>query len=52
MNDASTSQPLPTDVQEPAGHGRHRGPDSTHDTEAAPRGRHRKPAEQQSRTAA
>ncbi|MGW3728694.1 hypothetical protein [Streptomyces sp. F001] len=52
MSDASTSQPLPADRQEPSGHGRHRGPVSTHDTESAPRGRHRKPVQQQTETAA
>ncbi|MBV7698485.1 hypothetical protein [Streptomyces sp. TRM70350] len=51
MSDAITSQPLP-DVQDTAGHGRHRGPVSTQDTESAPRGRHRKPVEQQTESAA
>ncbi|MFF8945786.1 hypothetical protein ACF1A5_26590 [Streptomyces sp. NPDC014864] len=46
MNDASTNQPLPDEgAQEATGHGRHRGPVSSHDGEAAPSGRHRKPAE-------
>ncbi|MFG2131574.1 hypothetical protein ACGFNV_27670 [Streptomyces sp. NPDC048751] len=55
MNDASTTQPLPTEVkggQEPTGHGKHRGPVSAQDSEAAPRGRHRKPAGQPAETAA
>ncbi|MBC9724054.1 hypothetical protein [Streptomyces sp. TRM68367] len=53
MSDASTNQPRPADVQEAtAGHGRHRGPVSTQDSETAPRGRHRKPAEEQAETAA
>ncbi|MFJ5259426.1 hypothetical protein ACIQAC_02960 [Streptomyces sp. NPDC088387] len=47
MNDASTSQQLSADAQEPSGHGRHRGPVSGQETESVPRGRHRKPAEQQ-----
>ncbi|MFE6284281.1 hypothetical protein [Streptomyces sp. NPDC057877] len=51
MSDASTSQPLP-DSQEPNGHGKHRGPLSAHDAEAAPRGRHRKPVQQQTESAA
>ncbi|MEG3626436.1 hypothetical protein [Streptomyces poriticola] len=50
MSDASTNQPMQgegADVQEiAAGHGRHRGPVSTQDGEAAPRGRHRKPVEE------
>ncbi|MEV2214677.1 hypothetical protein AB0H86_25030 [Streptomyces sp. NPDC050997] len=45
MNDANTTQRTP-DVQEPSGHGRHRGPVAAHDGEAAPQGRHRKPVEQ------
>ncbi|MBG0855672.1 hypothetical protein I2W78_28450 [Streptomyces spinoverrucosus] len=52
MSDASTSQPLP-DFQDTTGHGRHRGPVSTQETETAPRGRHRKPVlEQQTESAA
>ncbi|GAA3305499.1 hypothetical protein [Streptomyces cinereospinus] len=51
MSDASTSQPLP-EVQDATGHGRHRGPVSTQDTESAPRGRHRKPVGQQAESAA
>ncbi|MGE9282888.1 hypothetical protein ACP4B2_30700 [Streptomyces rochei] len=50
MNDASTTQPTQADgadVSEPVtGHGRHRGPVSSHDGAEAPRGRHRKPAEE------
>ncbi|MGI5375015.1 hypothetical protein ACQEV2_12355 [Streptomyces sp. CA-251387] len=45
MSNASTTQPS-SDVQEAAGHGRHRGPVSAHDSETAPRGRHRKPVEE------
>ncbi|SES02622.1 hypothetical protein SAMN04487983_102833 [Streptomyces sp. yr375] len=48
MSDASTKQPLSADSQdsqETAGHGRHRGPVSSHDGDSAPHGRHRKPAE-------
>ncbi|MGV9451045.1 hypothetical protein [Streptomyces sp. NPDC003635] len=45
MSDATTTQP-PAETQEDTGHGRHRGPVSSHDGEAAPRGRHRKPMEQ------
>ncbi|WP_199815441.1 hypothetical protein [Streptomyces griseus] len=55
MNDASTTQPLPTEVkegQEATGPGRHRGPVSAQDSGAAPRGRHRKPAEQHAESAA
>ena len=46
MSDARTMQPLPTETQDEAGHGRHRGPVSAHDGETAPRGRHRKPVEE------
>ncbi|MBN0044854.1 hypothetical protein JS756_12175 [Streptomyces actuosus] len=53
MSSASTTQPQDTEVREAAeGHGRHRGPVSTQETEATPRGRHRKPAEQHAGTAA
>ncbi|MFF8968292.1 hypothetical protein [Streptomyces sp. NPDC014995] len=52
MSDASTKQPLSTDAQGTAGHGRHRGPVSSHDSESAPRGRHRKPAEEKAEAAA
>ncbi|MER5445351.1 hypothetical protein ABT052_33430 [Streptomyces sp. NPDC002766] len=45
MSDARTMQPLSTEAQEDAGHGRHRGPNSAQDGDSAPRGRHRKPAE-------
>ncbi|MBT2417312.1 hypothetical protein J7F01_38495 [Streptomyces sp. ISL-22] len=45
MSNASTTQPS-SDVQEAAGHGRHRGPVSANDCETAPRGRHRKPVEE------
>ncbi|WP_328870990.1 hypothetical protein OHT76_13190 [Streptomyces sp. NBC_00287] len=45
MSDATMTQP-PAQDQENQGHGRHRGPVSSHDGEAAPRGRHRKPVEQ------
>ncbi|MFC7893289.1 hypothetical protein [Streptomyces sp. NPDC057381] len=55
MNDASTTQPTQADgadVSEiQSGHGKHRGPVSSHDGAQAPRGRHRKPAEE-SETAA
>jgi hypothetical protein len=51
MNDISTMKAPGTDVHEtsatrPEGHGRHRGPVSGHDAEAAPQGRHRKPGGQ------
>ncbi|PAZ13113.1 hypothetical protein CLM62_26085 [Streptomyces sp. SA15] len=46
MSDTSTMEPLPTETQEDAGHGRHRGPVSDHDSGTAPRGRHRKPVEE------
>ncbi|MGV9939367.1 hypothetical protein [Streptomyces sp. NPDC003401] len=46
MSDTSTMQPRSTDMQEDTGHGRHRGPVSSHDGESAPLGRHRKPAEE------
>ncbi|GAA3523533.1 MULTISPECIES: hypothetical protein [Streptomyces] len=45
MSNASTTQSS-SDVQESAGHGRHRGPVSGQDSETAPRGRHRKPVEE------
>ncbi|WP_199848121.1 hypothetical protein [Streptomyces dysideae] len=45
MSNASTTQPR-AEVREDAGQGRHRGPVSAHDSEAAPRGRHRKPVEE------
>ncbi|MGW7380017.1 hypothetical protein [Streptomyces sp. NPDC054794] len=47
MNDASTSEQLSADLQETAGHGKHRGPVSGQDSETVPHGRHRKaePAE-------
>ncbi|MFD8716823.1 hypothetical protein EDD90_7615 [Streptomyces sp. Ag109_O5-1] len=43
MSDASTSQQLSADLDEPDGHGKHRGQVSGQDSEAAPSGRHRKP---------
>ncbi|NKQ27692.1 hypothetical protein [Streptomyces galbus] len=46
MSDASTTQALSAGAQEVTGHGRHRGPVSSHDGDTAPRGRHRKPAQQ------
>ncbi|MFJ8105606.1 hypothetical protein [Streptomyces sp. NPDC096132] len=52
MSDASTTQPLSADAQETAGHGRHRGPVSSHEGEATPSGRHRKPAEDRAEAAA
>ncbi|MEZ7006139.1 hypothetical protein [Streptomyces sp. AD55] len=56
MSDASTNQPTwadGADVHETsAGRGRHRGPVSEHDAEAAPSGRHRKPAERAETAAA
>ncbi|MDC0768290.1 hypothetical protein [Streptomyces sp. HD] len=50
MSNASTTQPS-SDVQEAAGHGRHRGPVSAHDSETAPRGRHRKQVEESEKAA-
>ncbi|MEU6812348.1 hypothetical protein ABZ920_25895 [Streptomyces sp. NPDC046831] len=55
MSDASTTQPFEAEVQgfqEARGHGKHRGPVSAKDGEAAPRGRHRKPAAEESEAAA
>ena len=46
MSDASTTQPLSAEAQEPFGHGKHRGPVSARDGEATPSGRHRKPGTQ------
>ncbi|MFI9758139.1 hypothetical protein ACIHFB_09385 [Streptomyces sp. NPDC051963] len=51
MSDATTTQ-QPAQAQESAGHGKHRGPVSSHEGETAPLGRHRKPVEQQTETAA
>ncbi|MEU9730165.1 hypothetical protein [Streptomyces sp. NPDC048002] len=45
MSNATTAQPS-AEIQENAGHGRHRGPVSSQEGEAAPQGRHRKPVEQ------
>ncbi|MCI3270096.1 hypothetical protein [Streptomyces cylindrosporus] len=45
MSDASTMQPLSTESQDDAGHGRHRGQVSAQDGDTAPRGRHRKQSE-------
>jgi len=50
MSNATTTEPS-SEVQEAAGHGRHRGPVSASDVSAsehqtAPRGRHRKPVEE------
>ncbi|WP_367323570.1 hypothetical protein [Streptomyces sp. HUAS ZL42] len=52
MSDTSTIQPRTGEVQETAGHGRHRGQVSAHESETAPRGRHRKPVEQAAERAA
>ncbi|MCK1823741.1 hypothetical protein MTQ10_30225 [Streptomyces sp. XM83C] len=55
MSDASTTQPQDAQADEAqvaAGHGRHRGPVSTQETETAPRGRHRRPVEQAETAAA
>ncbi|MEV8591710.1 hypothetical protein ACIHFC_10055 [Streptomyces sp. NPDC052013] len=47
MNDAMTNQAHTTESgQVAAGHGKHRGPVSTHDAETTPRGRHRRPVEE------
>ena len=46
MSSTSTTQPQTGEVKEAAGHGRHRGQVSAHDSETAPRGRHRKPVAQ------
>ncbi|MFE0510229.1 hypothetical protein [Streptomyces sp. NPDC058964] len=43
MNDTMTTEKLSSDLQETAGHGKHRGPVSAQDSETAPHGRHRKP---------
>ncbi|MGW2784642.1 hypothetical protein ACWC3X_25790 [Streptomyces populi] len=55
MNDSSTMEAPVADVHETSatgseGHGRHRGPVSGHDGEAAPQGRHRKPSGQSATT--
>ncbi|MFI1163091.1 hypothetical protein ACH4UM_05645 [Streptomyces sp. NPDC020801] len=52
MSDASTTHPLEASTQEAPGHGKHRGPVSSHDGETAPSGRHRKPAEEAGAAAA
>ncbi|MER6557505.1 hypothetical protein ABT300_07015 [Streptomyces sp. NPDC001027] len=44
MSDTSTMQAPSADLQETAGHGRHRGPVSAHEADSAPHGRHRRPA--------
>ncbi|MFF7853938.1 hypothetical protein [Streptomyces sp. NPDC007904] len=47
MNDVSTNQHQTAEGgPATAGHGRHRGPVSTQDAEAAPRGRHRRPVQE------
>ena len=49
MSDISTMEPPVTDARAAAlaaGHGRHRGPVSGQDDEAAPHGRHRRPSGQ------
>ncbi|WP_196218130.1 hypothetical protein [Streptomyces blattellae] len=51
MSDATTTQPH-ADTEQNTGHGKHRGPVSSHERETAPSGRHRKPVEQQTETAA
>ena len=51
MSDASTNQST-ADVQNSTGHGKHRGPVSSQESETAPRGRHRKPMAEQTETAA
>lgn len=49
MSDISTTtQSSPAEAQEIPGHGRHRGPVSAEDHEAAPHGRHRKASGPQS----
>jgi hypothetical protein len=53
MSDAHTTESPAADAaaQGASGHGKHRGPVSANDAEAAPRGRHRKPVEQTERAA-
>ncbi|MGW1724592.1 hypothetical protein ACWCQK_16845 [Streptomyces sp. NPDC002306] len=46
MNDASTTQPLPSGDRDDSGHGKHRGQNAAQDGETAPHGRHRRPAEE------
>ncbi|MEU3843363.1 hypothetical protein AB0E88_25395 [Streptomyces sp. NPDC028635] len=47
MSDASTTQPQGREAEmAAAGHGRHRGPVSVQDGEAAPQGRHRRTSDQ------
>ncbi|MFE1750141.1 hypothetical protein [Streptomyces anandii] len=46
MSDASTTQPREAEAQQGTGHGRHRGPVSSHEDGTVPSGRHRKPAQE------
>ncbi|MDN3267804.1 MULTISPECIES: hypothetical protein [unclassified Streptomyces] len=47
MSDVITHEPQSVEHEQvAAGHGRHRGPVSTQDTETSPRGRHRKPTQE------
>jgi len=46
MSDNSITLPAPAKAQETSSHGRHRGPVSAQDGEAAPSGRHRKASEE------
>ncbi|MDT3726148.1 hypothetical protein ROS62_15170 [Streptomyces sp. DSM 41972] len=47
MSDVITHERQPVEAdQVTAGHGRHRGPVSTQESQASPRGRHRRPAQE------
>jgi hypothetical protein len=47
MTEMTVTDPrVVTAAQSGQGHGRHRGPVSAQDEQAAPRGRHRRPSEQ------
>ncbi|MER6981123.1 hypothetical protein [Streptomyces carpinensis] len=52
MSDASTTQPHTAETPDTEGHGKHRGPVSSHDGETAPSGRHRKPVQEHTEVAA
>ncbi|MEU1043309.1 hypothetical protein ACFYP4_04930 [Streptomyces sp. NPDC005551] len=46
MTEMATTDPRGSVTQSDQGHGRHRGPVSAQDDQAAPRGRHRRPSGQ------
>ncbi|MBT3161685.1 hypothetical protein HTV80_00955 [Streptomyces sp. Vc74B-19] len=48
MSDVITHEPQPVEYGQVAGgHGKHRGPVSTQESETSPRGRHRRPSQEQ-----